>query len=209
MRPVKPQNGPTWKAVLSYVKAGDIIVGIDEVGRGAWAGPVVAGAVILPARLKIPGLRDSKLLSPARRRQLNYDIRRLATAIGIGWVSAAEVDAYGLSWAVHQSGLRALAELTVNFDLVVLDGKHNYLATSTHRSITFVKADQLVMPVAAGSVIAKVARDRYLERLARKYPGYGFELHKGYGTRAHIEALASLGPCAVHRRTWQPLLEAR
>ncbi len=192
---------------MSYLEASEVVVGIDEVGRGAWAGPVVAVAVILPPHLIVDGLRDSKLLSPLRRRALDRDIRRLALAVGLGWVSAAEVDEQGLSWAVRQSGLRALANLDASFDLAILDGKHNYLA-DTQRSITLVKADQLVAPVAAGSVVAKVARDRYLERLASRYPGYGFELHKGYGTLAHTQSLARLGPSFVHRRSYQPVQAA-
>ncbi len=192
---------------MSYVEAGEIVVGIDEVGRGAWAGPVVAAAVILPPHLAIDGLRDSKLLLPASRRELDREIRRQALAVGLGWVAAAEVDEHGLTWAVCHSGLRALANLSSKFDLVMLDGKHNYLAQA-HRSVALVKADQLVVPVAAGSVVAKVARDRYLERLSCKFPGYGFELHKGYGTQSHIKALAGLGPCAAHRQSWRPLLGA-
>jgi ribonuclease HII len=202
------QNGPTWEAVLSYLDAGQIIVGIDEVGRGAWAGPVVAGAVILPSRSQIEGLNDSKLVTPKRRLELDRVIRRQAVAVGLGWVSAAEIDAEGLSWAVQQSGLRALAALEATFDLVILDGKHNYLA-GHHPSITLIKADQLVVPVAAGSVVAKVARDRYMAGLARRHPGYGLEQHKGYGTKAHAAALASLGPTSIHRRTWGPFKESR
>lgn len=189
---------------MAYVKAGEVVVGMDEVGRGAWAGPVVAGAVILPPRLVIDGLRDSKLVAAARRRELDREIRRRALAVGLGWVAAAEVDAHGLSWAVHQSGLRALTDLGVDFDRVILDGKHNYLS-ATHSSVALVKADQLVTPVAAGSIVAKVARDRYMEMLARRHQEYGFDQHKGYGTKAHQEALTRLGVCDVHRRSFRPV----
>jgi ribonuclease HII len=145
-------------------------------------------------------------LTPLSRRRLDREIRRQALAVGLGWVSAAEVDREGLSWAVKQSGLRALAALDRAFELVILDGNHNYLAAE-HPSMTLVKADQLVTPVAAGSVVAKVARDRYMEGLARRYPGYGLEQHKGYGTRIHAEAVALLGTCDVHRRSWSRLRE--
>jgi ribonuclease HII len=202
------QNGPSWEAVLSYLDAGQVVAGVDEVGRGAWAGPVVAGAVILPPHSLIDGLNDSKLLTSKRRLELNRVIRRRALAVGLGWVSAAEVDAEGLTWAVQQSGLRALAALDTAFDLVMLDGKHNYLA-GRHASQTLVKADQLVVPVAAGSVVAKVARDRYMEGLAKRYPGYAFDKHKGYGTKAHAAALAKRGPTDIHRRTWGPFKEPK
>jgi ribonuclease HII len=195
---------PTWEPITDAVAAGQVVAGVDEVGRGAWAGPVVAGAVILPPGVTLEGLNDSKLLTPLARRRLDREVRAAAVAVGLGWVSAAEVDLRGLSWAVQMSGLRALAGLEMEFDLVMLDGKHNYLADH-HPARTLVKADQLVVPVAAASVVAKVARDRYLERLAGRYPGYGFERHKGYGTRAHAAALAELGACEEHRRSWGPL----
>lgn len=204
---MKLQNGPSWEAVLSYLESGQVVVGIDEVGRGAWAGPVTAGAVILEPHLVIDGLRDSKLLTPLARRRLNRTLRAQAQAVGLGWVSATEVDEQGLSWAVRESGLRALTALDRSFDIVILDGKFNYL-TGYHPSITLVKADSLVTPVAAASVVAKVARDHYLERLARRYPDYGFASHKGYGTRAHAAAIAQLGCSPHHRRSWGPLAEA-
>ena len=194
---------PTWELVADAVAAGRVVAGVDEVGRGAWAGPVVAGAVIFTPAASIPGLRDSKLLTPPARRQLDREIRRRAVAVGLGWVSAAEVDGQGLSWAVQASGLRALAALEQAFDLVMLDGKHNYLEGHQPARVA-VKADQLIVPVAAASVVAKVARDRYMERLARRYAGYGFEQHKGYGTRAHAEALMQLGASPAHRRSWGP-----
>ncbi len=203
MKPQSPANGPTWEAVLSYVEAGQVLAGVDEVGRGAWAGPVVAAAVVLPDHHSIEGLNDSKQLSPAARRRLDRQIRREAVGVGIGWVAAAEVDTNGLSWAVRHSGLRALAALDQWFDMVILDGKHNYLA-GDHTSVAFVKGDALITPVAAASVVAKVARDRYLERLAVVHPGYGLEQHKGYGTAAHRRALDQLGATPAHRRTWGP-----
>ncbi len=202
------QNGPNWEAVLSYLAAGQVVVGVDEVGRGAWAGPVVAGAVVLPPGLQLPGLADSKLLSAPARRRLDRQIRAQALAVGLGWVAPAEVDAQGLSWAVRQSGLRALAELVLAgglaYDLVVLDGKHNYLAGES-KSMALVKADALVTPVAAASVVAKVARDRYMELLARRYVGYGFERHVGYGTAMHRATLAESGVSALHRRSVRPV----
>jgi ribonuclease HII len=190
--------------MAAHLRAGRTIIGIDEVGRGAWAGPVVAAAVVLPPRLRLAGVRDSKLLTPLARARLNRDIRARATAIGIGWVAAGEVDEHGLGWAVRQSGLRALSHLGLTDAIIILDGKHNYLA-ETHESQAIVQADARVVPVAAASVVAKVARDRYMATLARRAPDYGFELHKGYGTAVHRAALQRLGPSAHHRRTWTPL----
>lgn len=189
---------------MPYVRRGEIVAGIDEVGRGAWAGPVVAAAVILPPRLKLDGLNDSKLVRPGRRRELDRLIRRAAIAIGIGWASCQEVDENGLTWAVRQSGLRALAGLGASPAIIILDGKHNYLQ-ATHPSQAFVRADSQIVPVAAASIVAKVARDRYMSRLAGCWPGYGFELHKGYGTALHQTALTKLGPSPLHRRSWVPL----
>lgn len=200
---------------MAYLREGRAVIGIDEVGRGAWAGPVVAAAVLLPPKLKLAGINDSKLISAGSRERLNRDIRRQAIAIGVGWVACEEVDSQGLSWAVQQSGLRALSELAIlvahepaSHPLaakIILDGNHNYLRDS-HDSIALVKADAQVVPVAAASVVAKVARDRYMAVLARRLGGYGFELHKGYGTRTHQQALRDLGPSPAHRRSWAPLM---
>jgi ribonuclease HII len=203
---VRKRNGSTWRAVSAYLATGKVLAGIDEVGRGAWAGPVVAAAVILPNRLQLPGLADSKLMTLAGRERLNREIRRRALAIGLGWVSSTELDANGLTWAVRESGLRALAGLAVPPEsfTVILDGSHNYLS-ETHDSHAIVKADALVTPVAAASVIAKVARDHYMTALARLLPGYGFEQHKGYGTVIHRSGLTNLGPSSAHRLSYAPL----
>ena len=123
-------------------------------------------------------------------------------AIGIGWVAAREVDEQGLTWAVRHSGLRALAALGTAFDLVLLDGKHNYLRDTPHTAIATIKADQKMVPVAAASVIAKVARDNYLSRLGRHYHQYGFASHKGYGTAEHQRALQQYGLTPHHRRSF-------
>jgi ribonuclease HII len=188
---------------MPHVRAGRVIVGIDEVGRGSWAGPVTAAAVILPPRQYLSGLADSKLLSPVDRASLDRRIRRLAVAVGVGWASHDEVNEFGLSWAVKQSGRRALADLGAPFDVVILDGNHNYLREE-QESYTFVKADQKIASVAAASIVAKVARDRYLERLDGCYPGYALASNKGYPAPAHLDGLRQLGPCAIHRTSWRP-----
>ncbi|MBW4061597.1 ribonuclease HII [Candidatus Saccharibacteria bacterium] len=201
---------PTWDLVTAYADAGRPIIGIDEVGRGAWAGPVVAGAVILRPGLIIDGLNDSKLVPAKRRLELDVQIRAQAVAYGLGWVWPAEVDEFGLSWAVAESGRRAITGITKSgFSLaappiIILDGKWNYLAP-THDAVAIVKADSLVPPVAAGSIIAKVARDTYMAEAEKTHPGYGFAAHVGYGTVAHRQALASHGPTPIHRLSYKPL----
>jgi ribonuclease HII len=159
---------------------------------------------VLPYGLQVEGLADSKLLSPVRRRVVDGLVRQQAVAVGVGWVEASEVDEYGLSWAVQQSGLRALAELGVVADRIILDGRHNFLG-ETHPSIALVKADALVTPVAAASVVAKVARDDYMTKLNLLHQGYGFDMHKGYGTTEHRRALEEQGVSAAHRRSYRPI----
>jgi ribonuclease HII len=151
---------------------------------------------------------------------LDVTVRARAVAFGLGWATAAEVDEFGLSWAVKQSGLRALEDMlgcaagVDHYDVVILDGNHNYLKAEftamddPRFSEVFVKGDQKIIPVSAASIIAKVARDRYMTELAAKYPGYGFESHKGYGSKSHQKAIAELGFLdGVHRRSWKPFRE--
>lgn len=195
---------PDWKLVEEYLRQGRTIIGIDEVGRGAWAGPVVAGAVILNPQLSLPGVNDSKLVRAKARRTLDRDIRMSASHIGLGWVAPDELDEHGLSWAIAESGRRALEAMPTDNTVIILDGSWNYLKDS-HEAITIVKADSLVLPVAAASLVAKVARDRYMETISKLLPGYGFERHVGYGTKQHQEALQSLGPSAAHRCSYTPV----
>ena len=195
---------PTWEAVLAFGDKTHTYVGIDEVGRGAWAGPIVAAAVILPFGIEIVGVNDSKKLSPARRRAIDRDIRRQAMSIGIGWVHAAEVDEIGLSAAIIQSGIRAINSLDRSYDLILLDGSDNYLS-KTHRSVALVKADSLLPQVAAASIVAKVAHDRYMERFDSRDSRHNFSSHKGYGTAAHIKALDDHGITKHHRLSYKPI----
>ncbi len=189
--------------LAEWRELGHIVAGVDEVGRGSLAGPVVAAAVILPAGIKIPGARDSKQLSDDQRQRLAVQIRRAAVSVGIGWAGADEVDSHGLSRAVRQSGLRALAQLG-EFDCVMLDGSHNYL-DGIHLARAVVKADQTCLSVACASIIAKVARDNYMRRLHNLYPEFGFDRHVGYGTPQHLRAIeAGLSP--LHRRSFSPVM---
>lgn len=201
----RQQPAPSWRVVLDYVRSGRTIVGIDEVGRGSWAGPVVAAAVVLPPKLRLPGLADSKLLTPKSREQLSRTIKYRAVAVGIGWVQNTTVDRIGLTAAVRQAAMLAIEGLGQDLadPIIILDGKHNFLK-DTHNSVVFVHADARITPVAAASVIAKVARDHYMTILDRRLPGYGFAVHKGYGTLSHRDALAALGPSAAHRLSWSP-----
>jgi ribonuclease HII len=191
---------PSWRLVKPHAEPGDWVIGIDEVGRGAWAGPVAAGAVLMQVGDKCPGVYDSKLLDHPRRVALDRQIRRLAAGVGVGWASSQEVDEHGLSWAVRQAGLRALAEIAQD-GLIILDGKWNYLKDD-HRSIVVVKADTHILPVAAASVVAKVARDRYMERMERGATFYGFSSNRGYITAEHKQAVRNSGFGPFHRRRW-------
>lgn len=182
------------------------IAGVDEVGRGCLAGPVVAAAVILGERIAISLLRDSKKLSKKQRDRAEVDIKQQSKAIGIGWVSAAEVDQKGLSWAVKESGLRALRDLSVQPDFVILDGNQNYLKDTEYKSQAYIGADATESCVAAASIIAKCARDNYMELAAKAHPGYGFECHVGYGTAAHKIALGELGITPLHRQSFAGVL---
>jgi ribonuclease HII len=179
-----------------------ITVGIDEVGRGSLAGPLVVGAVILAK--KITGLKDSKLLSRIQRERLDITIRREAAAFGLGWVSHDEIDELGLTGAVRLAMERALAEINENYDEVVIDGNYNFLAGNP-KCRTLIRADQLVPAVSAASIIAKVARDNFMIALADNYKNYGFESHVGYCTRAHLLALSKFGPCEIHRKSFMPV----
>ena len=177
-----------------------IICGVDEAGRGPLAGPVCAAAVILPARLVIPGLDDSKKLSDKRRRELVPIIRESALAYGIAFASHEEIDRINILQATFLAMERALAQLKIKPDLALIDG--NRQKDFGINVETVVKGDSRSANIAAASVLAKVTRDNFMEEMAKQYPGYGFEIHKGYGTKAHYEALRNLGPSPIHRMSF-------
>ena len=168
------------------------ILGIDEVGRGPWAGPLVVGACVL-GDAQIEGLTDSKKLTPKKREALAPIIREQA-AVGLGWISAEELDRIGLSQALCKAARAAVKQIKVPFHEIIIDGTVNFLRDTPLASHVQVlkKADLLVPEVSAASIVAKVARDEYMYQLAKKYPGYGFEKHVGYGTAAHKAALEKL-----------------
>jgi len=186
------------------------VAGVDEVGRGALAGPVVAAAVVLPpdvARL-VPLLGrvdDSKRLTPAAREALCEPILACSLAVGVGRVEAADIDRIGIAPATRLAMHQALAGLAVLPDYILLDYLTLPEVTCPQRGVPH--GDALCLAIAAASVIAKVTRDRWMAEQDALYPGYGFAQHKGYGTALHRDAIARLGPCALHRMSFAPLSE--
>ena len=178
----------------------ELICGVDEAGRGPLAGPVCAAAVILPKGLVIPGLNDSKKLSDKRRRELFPIIQQEAVSFGIAFASQEEIDEINILQATFLAMERALSQLKVRPDLVLIDGNRQKDFGLPVKTV--VKGDSLSANIAAASVLAKVTRDDWMIRQAQLYPKYGFEIHKGYGTRAHYAALEALGPCPIHRMTF-------
>lgn len=177
-----------------------LICGVDEAGRGPLAGPVCAAAVILPEHLQIPGLNDSKKLTDKKRRELFPIIQEQAIAYGIGLASESEIDEINILQATFLAMRRALEQLTVRPEIALIDGNRE---TDFGLPVkTVVKGDSLSANIAAASVLAKVTRDNIMVEMARQYPEYGFEIHKGYGTKAHYEALRTYGPCSIHRKTF-------
>lgn len=181
-----------------------LIVGVDEVGRGPWAGPLVAAAVVWDNARRLVGLADSKTLSYKKRLELAQHIRRDAIDIGIGWVSAPEIDQFGLAQANRQAMLRALGSLNCGGLPIVIDGNVDYLK-SEYNCKTIVKADASIKAVSAASIIAKVARDFYMKQVSTIYPQYGFESHVGYGTSKHILSLKRYGVSPLHRMAFKPV----
>ena len=182
---------------------GRAVAGVDEAGRGALAGPVVAAAVILPPRPRLRGLADSKLLTPAARESLYARIRAQAVAVGVGRVEAAIVDAANVLQATLMAMAQAVAALHAQPDIVLVDGTIVPPLALASRAIPH--GDALVPAIAAASIVAKVTRDRLMADLAGRFPAYGFDRHKGYGTAAHQAALERHGPSPIHRISFAPV----
>ena len=177
-----------------------LICGVDEAGRGPLAGPVCAAAVILPANIDIPGLNDSKKLTDRKRRELFPIICEKAVAYGIAFADHKEIDEINILQATYLAMERAIAKLTVKQEFALIDGNR---AKDFGLPIeTVVGGDGRSASIAAASILAKVTRDDYMLEMANIYPQYGFEIHKGYGTKTHYEALAENGPCPIHRMTF-------
>lgn len=190
-----------WKIEQGHFDAGvKLICGVDEAGRGPLAGPVCAAAVILPPNIEIPGLNDSKKLSDKKRRELYPVIKEQAIAYGIAFADQKEIDEINILQATYLAMERAIAQLSVKPELALIDG--NRAKDFGLPVETIIHGDSLSASIAAASVLAKVTRDDYMLKMAEEYPGYDFEIHKGYGTKAHYAALTKLGPCSIHRMTF-------
>lgn len=182
-----------------------MLLGIDEVGRGCWAGPLVAAAVCFDQNNMPKGLKDSKLLSRQKREAMDKIIRQHAKYIGIGWVNSDEIDNIGLTKSVRLAMIRAVKDIPISECRIIIDGNINYLA-HLDKTQAIIKADRTISEVSAASIIAKVARDNYMIKLAVKYPQYLFEKHVGYGTNSHRLALIKYGPTDIHRQSFKPII---
>ena len=184
----------------------ELVAGVDEVGRGALAGPVMAAAVILPSGIDVPWLdqiRDSKQLSPAKRERLFHQIHEIAISVGIGVVSHEVIDGQGIVKATQMAMKQAVDGLSPAPDSLLIDYMHLPEVPLPQKGI--VNGDELCLSIACASIVAKVARDRLMVELDRLYPGYQLADHKGYGTKEHLSCLYRLGPCPIHRQSFQPV----
>lgn len=180
----------------------EVVVGIDEVGRGAWAGPLMVGAAVLPRDRRVNGVRDSKMLTEANRERLFERIAGWCDAWAVGAASQRECDELGMSEAQRLAAARAIAALGVRPDAAVVDGKWNFLDGCVRHVEMRVKADRVCLSVAAASILAKVTRDRIMRQAAVDYPQWHFDTNKGYPCPLHKTALQGYGPSAIHRRSW-------
>lgn len=194
-------NTNMWEIEQGYFDQGiQLVCGVDEAGRGPLAGPVCAAAVILPPNIDIPGLNDSKKLSDKKRRELFPIIQEKAIAYGIGFADHKEIDEMNILQATFLAMERAVAQLCVKPDLLLIDGNREKDFGIPVKTV--VHGDSLSASIAAASVLAKVSRDDLMLKMAEDYPEYGFEIHKGYGTKAHYQAIEANGVSPIHRMTF-------
>lgn len=184
-----------------------LLCGVDEAGRGPWAGPVSAAAVILDPARPISGLNDSKKLTEKKRVLLETEIRENALFWGLGWASAQEIDELNIRQATHLAWRRAVEAMGAVPDFIQIDGNDLPKGLPCEAE-AIIKGDGKVAEISAASILAKTARDRLMVDLDETWPGYGFGKHKGYGVKAHSEALIDLGPCPEHRMSFKPVAEA-
>ncbi|MBW8304808.1 MAG: ribonuclease HII [Brevundimonas sp.] len=182
---------------------GGLVCGVDEAGRGPWAGPVSAGAVILNAEDLPEGIDDSKALTHARRETLEIEIKARAVAWGVGFASVEEIAELNILHATGLAMCRAIEAMSVQPVAALVDGNYRFKLPCDVQTV--VGGDGLSLSIAAASILAKTARDRLMVALDAEYPGYGFAGHKGYNAPVHQEALRTLGPCPAHRRSWAPI----
>lgn len=192
---------PSLKVEREMWEAGDeIVVGVDEVGRGAWAGPITVGAAVLPRTRRVYGVRDSKMLREQDRERLFDRIAGWCLAWGVGSASQEECDAIGMADAQRLAAARALEALALRPDRVLVDGNWDFVGTGCTKKL--IRGDATCLSIAAASILAKVTRDRLMRAEAENYPGYEFDSNKGYPCPRHKMALHAYGPSAIHRRTW-------
>jgi ribonuclease HII len=209
MRPRPKDNTvrPSLSEEKRLLKQGhQLIAGVDEAGRGALAGPVVAAAVIMPHSIATDWsseVRDCKLLSPAKREQLYHYIKKIAIATGIGMIPAGIIDSQNIIKATILAMKQAVARLSPPADFLLIDHLHLPNISPPQKGIT--NGDRLCFSIACASIVAKVTRDQFMIQLDRVYPGYGLARHKGYGTREHLSYLSQRGPCPIHRHSFTPV----
>ncbi len=198
---------PTYDEEAALLEDGyTVIAGVDEAGRGSLAGPVVAGAAVMPVHPDgdwITGIRDSKRLTPRQREAALQQMRDVSIAMATGTASSAEIDAIGIIGATRTAMARAIDALPIRPDFLLLDAILLPDVDITQHSI--IKGDAKCLSIAAASIVAKVSRDALMRDADAAYPGYGFAQHKGYATRQHLDALEAIGPCSIHRRTFAPV----
>lgn len=191
---------PNYHFEEEYWQQGKVVVGVDEVGVGPLAGPVVAAAVVLPTRHRIGTLQDSKKLSEAAREKIDGEIRNVAVSFGIGSATVAEIEQVGIRQATFLAMKRALAQITVSYDVILVDGYE--IPHAPKPCVAIIKGDSKSRSIAAASIIAKVFRDRYMTELHEEIPQYNFKRHKGYGTKEHQDALKKWGKSIHHRASF-------
>jgi ribonuclease HII len=199
------QPVPSVRLEARHWEVDEVLAGVDEVGRGSWAGPVTFAAVVLPRSRRIYKLRDSKLLRPDERERLADRVHGLALAVGIGHAGNDEIDRVGMSLAMRRAARRAVDALPLRPHALLLDGSWDFLADYGTRNRTVVRGDAYSASIAAASIVAKVARDRLMVEADPGRPAYAFASNKGYPSPEHRDALAAFGPCDLHRTSWTPI----
>ena len=199
------QQAPSITRERVHWDAGQVVAGIDEVGRGAWAGPVTVGAVILPTDRRVYKLRDSKMIAPTERERLAGRLRTAGALVGIGHADNTEIDRVGMSAAMRLAANRALDALPIQPEALLIDGKWDFLHDRGTTNELLVRGDARSASIAAASIVAKVTRDALMCAADHDHPAYAFVSNKGYPAPAHRHALHEHGPCVLHRHSWAPI----